>query len=98
MSNKSLARKNRHRFRTMRSTVKTFVLNVSLSHPNGNSRLYGEIPHPQCIGYGVSDEGAEPEELDIAAGLDAALGRRDVTITPMWCDKNGGIIAWNINK
>lgn len=57
MSNKSLARKNRHRFRTIRSTIKTFVLNLSLSHPNGNSSVYVEIPHPQCVGYGVSDEG-----------------------------------------
>lgn len=57
MSNRSLTRRNRQRFRTIRSTIKTFVLNLSLSHPNGNSSVYGEIPHLQCVGYGVSDEG-----------------------------------------
>lgn len=50
---------------------------------NANNRIYGEITHPHF-------------QKEISAGLDAALGRREVLVTPMWCGVKGEIIAWNL--
>ena len=111
MSTRSLARKNRQRFKTTRSWQARLFYNVPLSKTNNVQRVYPnfdklhQCQYPsQCLICRIKNRGSRldmysevahpPSDKEIHAGLDVALGRRDVGVAPTWHNRNGYAITW----